>query len=70
MNRTPRPAANRIVPSHSRWATQSGMPAASATQYQGPMGQRYPMFWWVTVPIPMFGSHMLVARSSMRPGSR
>ena len=28
------------------------------------------MFWWVTVPIPMLGSHIEVARPSMRVGSR
>ena len=28
------------------------------------------MFWWVTVPIPMFGSHIETARPSRRVGSR
>ena len=28
------------------------------------------MFWWVTVPSPMFGSHIDHARASSRPGSR
>src|SRR5262249_23867734 len=28
------------------------------------------MFWWVTVPSPMFGSHMEGARSRSRVGSR
>ena len=27
------------------------------------------MFWWVTVPSPMFGSHIDHARSRSRPGS-
>ena len=26
------------------------------------------MFWWVTVPSPMFGSHIDGARSRSRPG--
>ena len=28
------------------------------------------MFWWVTVPMPMLGSHIDAARLSIRPGSR
>ena len=28
------------------------------------------MFWWVTVPMPMLGSHIDHARASSRPGSR
>ena len=37
---TPVPAARNSVPIHSRWATQSGSPMPSATQYQGPCGHR------------------------------
>src|SRR5829696_5999673 len=37
---TPVPASTNIVPSHRRWATQSGTPARSKTQYHGPWGHR------------------------------
>ncbi len=37
---TPAAATNRIVPSQSLWATQSGTPMVSNSQYQGPIGHR------------------------------
>ena len=37
---TPVPAAKRMVPSHRRWATQSGTPRRSKAQNHGPIGQR------------------------------
>jgi hypothetical protein len=59
-----------IVPHHSRWATQSGIPAASASQKKGPIGHRKPMYWWVTVPSPIDGSHIDQARLRSLDGSR
>lgn len=67
----PRPAAKISEPSQSRCATQDGTPRpCSRTQKNGPIGKRYPMFWWVTVPIPIPGSHIESAAESSRPGSR
>jgi hypothetical protein len=34
------------------------------------MGQRNPMYWWVTVPSPMDGSHIDQARLKSLAGSR
>ena len=38
--RTPEPAANMIVASHKRWATQSGTPICWNAQNHGPIGNR------------------------------
>ena len=38
--RTPRPATSKMVPIHSRCATQSGTARCSMTQNHGPDGQR------------------------------
>src|SRR5579871_6914414 len=68
--RTPIPAAKMRVPIQSRWATHVGTPRTWKSQYHGPIGNRYPMFWWVTVPIPTFGFHMNLAVLRSVDGSR
>ena len=37
---TPSPPATNRVPSHNRWATQSGAPIQLKNEYHGPDGHR------------------------------
>ncbi len=64
------PAAKTSVPIQSRWAIQVGTWSAWNVQYHGPIGNRYPMFWWVTLPLPTLGFHMYIAERRRRVGSR
>ena len=66
----PKPAMNTMLPSQHRWAIHTGTCSRDIIQKKGPVGKRYPICSWVTVPKATFGSQTDADRMVQRAGSR